>query len=867
MAAAMLRHYAALVRCAHFQGMTSMAVRMFGACFALVVLALLITRTAAAQTPAGAPNSLLRAAIHLDEIEMVRDVAVDARGYVYVTGSTISPGQWSTDVIVRKYSPNLSRVIFSLVFGGEAQDIPRALAVDTAGAVYVTGETSSTAFPVVGGIQAAPGGGNDAFLVKVTPTGDALAYATLLGGSGWDAAEDVAVDDRGRAHVLGSTYSTDFPTTDSALDSESGGGFIARVNAAGTRLAYSRLTPPAYALALGPTGAAHFVTDEWVGRLFILSEAGAILSKKSLKGFLTVRALAVDPSGYVVIAGSTTSSALATRHALQPTHGGVGAFVTKLSATGTVVFTTYFGGTGVVPTDPEDPYGAGTSISDLAVDRWGRIYIAGSAAPSGPVPLLHSVKTPDTMQDAFIAKLTPDGRTLYYSTLLGGSHLEYAPALAVDSSGHAYAAGTGYSSDFLGGGSFVARLRRTAASDVGVIGSPRTLAPLAGRPLEYVFSVLNGATKTAWATVTIELPSGLTPVACSAGRAVCEQTSRGWRIQLVNLPATSTSRVVVTALPRCDLPNGRYRTAAVKLQSSAAEDPTTRSNNRLSSRVEIRNDAPAIERLTASPEVIEPAAGTFTTVTLDYTASDACSSPRCAISVSSPNADATRQDWQVVNARQVRVRATAGSSDMGRVYAVHVRCTDSIGNVSVRTKWIYVKGQRAADVRVVRSGEISLARDYDDGGFYTLAGDRFDLSGTGPTWVSYGCGKCLGGSILDLTQGIVFSKDSNTFSGTVDGHEYSDIYFKGELVLSAAPTVLTRDETLPVDFWDGADAPFIAFGNLIAYSSAGKRLFDLRLAGSGNVSAVVRGNTSPEDPSYWIREAYFRFIEPPLSPR
>ena len=47
--------------------------------------------------------------------------------------------------------------------------------------------------------------------------GQQLVYSTLLGGSDVDFAEDIAVDEDGNAYVAGTTYSSDFPTTKTAV--------------------------------------------------------------------------------------------------------------------------------------------------------------------------------------------------------------------------------------------------------------------------------------------------------------------------------------------------------------------------------------------------------------------------------------------------------------------------------------------------------------------------------------------------------------------------------------------------------------------------------------------------------------------------
>src|SRR3989454_9366094 len=99
---------------------------------------------------------------------------------------------------------------YSTYLGGSGGDQGFGIAADAVGNAYVTGFTGSTNFPTTAG--AFGGGGVDAFVTKLSPTG-ALVYSTYLGGSGGDEGRGIAVDVAGNAYVTGSTGSTDFPTT------------------------------------------------------------------------------------------------------------------------------------------------------------------------------------------------------------------------------------------------------------------------------------------------------------------------------------------------------------------------------------------------------------------------------------------------------------------------------------------------------------------------------------------------------------------------------------------------------------------------------------------------------------------------------
>ena len=99
------------------------------------------------------------------------------------------------------------------------------IALDASGNAYVTGVTASTNFPTTpGAFQTTNGGGSDAFVTKLNPTGSALVYSTYLGGNSNDPGGGIAVDASGNAYVTGYTSSTNFPTTPGAYQTTNGGG-------------------------------------------------------------------------------------------------------------------------------------------------------------------------------------------------------------------------------------------------------------------------------------------------------------------------------------------------------------------------------------------------------------------------------------------------------------------------------------------------------------------------------------------------------------------------------------------------------------------------------------------------------------------
>ncbi|MDF1539767.1 MAG: SBBP repeat-containing protein, partial [Candidatus Thorarchaeota archaeon] len=137
-----------------------------------------------------------------------------------------------------------------------------------------------------------------------------------------------------------------------------------------------------------------------------------------------VRSMAIDDNGDIVIAGQTTSYEFPLVNAAQETRSsGLDIFVTKLSGENhSIIFSTYYGGGG------NEYLG-----SDIAIDSEGNIIIGGATA-SRNLPLLHpyQIDHGGGELDAFIVKYSPSG-TLLYSSYLGGSALDRAYGMSVDS--------------------------------------------------------------------------------------------------------------------------------------------------------------------------------------------------------------------------------------------------------------------------------------------------------------------------------------------------------------------------------------------------------------------------------------------------
>jgi hypothetical protein len=172
-------------------------------------------------------------------------IAVDPAGNAYVAGTTSSSnfpttaGAFQTslnglrDAFVAKLNANGSGLVYSTYLGGGDDESGVGIAIDRDGNAYVSGQTRSLNFPTtLGAFQPVSGGGSDAFVTKLSPTGSALVYSTYFGGSDSDSGGGIAIDGDGNAYVAGTTRSLNFPTTLGAFQPTSGGdsdAFVAKI--------------------------------------------------------------------------------------------------------------------------------------------------------------------------------------------------------------------------------------------------------------------------------------------------------------------------------------------------------------------------------------------------------------------------------------------------------------------------------------------------------------------------------------------------------------------------------------------------------------------------------------------------------------
>lgn len=122
-----------------------------------------------------------------------------------------------SDAFVSRFSSDLSTLEVSTFFGGSGSDAARAMDIGSTGNVYITGETDSSALPGAGCVSA-NAGGFDNYIASLSADLDALNGSILVGGSSTELATDIALDSSNNAFITGNTSSSAYPTTSGAYD-------------------------------------------------------------------------------------------------------------------------------------------------------------------------------------------------------------------------------------------------------------------------------------------------------------------------------------------------------------------------------------------------------------------------------------------------------------------------------------------------------------------------------------------------------------------------------------------------------------------------------------------------------------------------
>jgi len=306
----------------------------------------------------------------------------EVAGHYVLSG--VSEARFEVDRYDRRETLVIDPVIkYSTYFGSARDDRSRAVATDSTGATYVAGSTATA-------------GVSRGFVSKVNPAGTAVVYTVYFGSGVCDAAaRGIAVDSLNNAIVT---------------------GFYVQQDTAG-----ACNVKQVYGAKINPAGNAFVYQVVWgggqdYGNAVGLDSAGNAYFTGATHGDFPTTAGVIFPSGWLA----------------------ADAFVTKVSPTGVLIYSTYLGG----------------SLSDeglaLAVDTNGNAYVAGATSSPDFPATAGAVQTtmPNLNEAGFVTKVNSTATQVLYSTFLGGGSRERVDGMAVDGQGRIHVTGNTGSTDF-----------------------------------------------------------------------------------------------------------------------------------------------------------------------------------------------------------------------------------------------------------------------------------------------------------------------------------------------------------------------------------------------------------------------------------
>jgi hypothetical protein len=319
---------------------------------------------------------------------------VDDSGNVVVCGYSYVDDT-STEVVTMKYRPD-GDTAWCRRFDSDAfVDAATALAVDRSGNVIVTGYRIATAY-------------EDWATIKYSPDGDSL-WAVFHSDGDINRSTSIAVDSGGNSYVTGWT-SDWYYWYYHVVKYDSAGNFVWEYSQRTGRNGYSS------AVTVDRQGYCYVTGGEPVQREPIVTckiglDGEGIWVSEVLEG--SARAIAVDDSGNVVVAGLT--------HGV----GGFDDYITlKIGPDGDTLWTRSYDGL----------CGRFDRLSDLALDAAGGVYVTGTSDV-------------DTMHfNCVTIKYSPDGEERWIARYVGPMGFDHGLAIAVDAHSDVYVIGNSLNS-------------------------------------------------------------------------------------------------------------------------------------------------------------------------------------------------------------------------------------------------------------------------------------------------------------------------------------------------------------------------------------------------------------------------------------
>jgi uncharacterized delta-60 repeat protein len=317
------------------------------------------------------------------DTEQGRGIAIDSSDNIYVVGKTKSAGAGIDDLLLAKYNSS-GTIQWQRVLGGTGEERGHAITIDSSDNVYVFGFTDS-----------AGAGGIDFLLAKYNSSGT-IQWQRVLGGSGIEFGNSVAVDSSGNVYVFGDTESTGAGGIDFLL---------AKYNSSGTiqwqRVLGGSGTEQGNGIAVDSSGNVYVIGNTAStgagGNDFLLAKynsSGTIQWQRVLgdTGTEVGYSVAFDSSDNIYVAGYTNSTGA----------GGIDFLLAKYNSSGTIQWQRVLGGSG-------SDYGR-----SITIDSSDNIYVVGYTGSVGA-----------GSDDLLIAKLPSDG-SLAGTYVLDGVNIVYA---------------------------------------------------------------------------------------------------------------------------------------------------------------------------------------------------------------------------------------------------------------------------------------------------------------------------------------------------------------------------------------------------------------------------------------------------------
>jgi uncharacterized protein (TIGR03437 family) len=404
----------------------------------------------------------------------------DSKNYPTTQGAAQTEKGGRIDGFVTKISPEGDKILYSTYLGGQSDESINSIAVDSQKKIYVSGETASDDFPTVCAFQDSLKGVSDAFFTKIDPDCEDLVYSSYLGGSGQETSFGIDVDNNGCLYLTGFVSSKDFPTEKPFQAQLGGGvdAFVAKLNPSGECLEFSTyfggendeggfgigFDSSLNIYVTGFTNSKNFpIKPEGEGGyggdddafLAKFDSCGELKWSKYLGGGGGDQAytLAVTESGTVYIAGRTLSSNFPTKDPIQAAPGV--AKSSHLALTATAPLTGREGG--VVARFSRD----GGGFMNRAAQQ---------AKATTQTPAEGATTIP--FRDGFLARYKTSGE-LAFSTYLGGSNDDEVFSISLDDHGSVYLTGLTASDDFPTKSAFQSTLNGTADGFVARISNKK----------------------------------------------------------------------------------------------------------------------------------------------------------------------------------------------------------------------------------------------------------------------------------------------------------------------------------------------------------------------------------------------------------